>query len=320
MVQVPTVLGPVDSGALGAVLMHEHVFVLSPEFETNYPWHTGFEEQRDVDEASARLEELAAEGIDTIVDLTVVGLGRDVARIQRVNERTRLQIVVATGLYTFTELPIYLRSRSAQRDAADVMAELFVHDLEEGIADTGVRAGILKCATDRQGVTPDVEHVLRAVARAHRSTGAPISTHTHAPSRRGLEQQDVFASEGVDLTRVVIGHSGDTTDLDYLEAVLDRGSYLGMDRFGLEHILPFEERVATVVALCERGWASRLVLSHDTACCIDWLDPAHRRPPCYRHISKDVLPALRDAGVTDDDIEQMLVLNPRRIFEHPGPY
>src|ERR1700733_2329802 len=130
---VPTARGDVDTGALGAVLMHEHVFVLSPEFETNYPDDAGFDEDREVDEAVLRLEELVAGGIDTIVDLTVVGLGRDVRLIQRVNERTSLQIVVATGLYTFTELPLYIKVRSGRGDATDLMAELFIHDIAEGI-------------------------------------------------------------------------------------------------------------------------------------------------------------------------------------------
>ena len=125
------------------------------------------------------------------------------------------------------------------------MVEMFVRDITEGIAGTGVKAAILKCATDEPGLTPGVERVLRAVAVAHRATGVPISTHTHARTRRGLEQQRVFAEEGVDLGRVIIGHSGDTTDLDYLKELIAAGSYIGMDRFGLDNILGFEHRVDT---------------------------------------------------------------------------
>src|SRR5437773_5391757 len=100
------------------------------------------------------------------------------------------------------------------------MTDMFVRDIEHGIADTGVKAAILKCATDEPGVTPGVERVLRAVAQAHRATGVPISTHTHALTRVGLEQQRIFREEGVDLTRVVIGHSGDTSDVGYLEELI----------------------------------------------------------------------------------------------------
>src|SRR5205807_2920715 len=131
--------------------------------------------------------------------------------------------------------------------------EMFVRDIEQGIADTGVKAGILKCATDEDGLTPGVERILRAVAQAHRRTGVPISTHTHVATRRGLDQQRIFREEGVDLSRVIIGHSGDSTDLEYLEELLAAGSYLGLDRFGIDTITPFEQRIDTVVRLCERG-------------------------------------------------------------------
>jgi phosphotriesterase-related protein len=133
-----------------------------------------------------------------------------------------------------------------------------------------------------------------------------------------LEQQDVFESEGVDLSRVIIGHSGDTTDLGYLEEVIGRGSYIGMDRFGLDAMLPFEDRVATVAALCERGHADRMVLSHDAACFIDLIPKGTIESAMpnwnFLHISRDVVPALRGRGVTDAQVDQMLVENPRRIF------
>jgi phosphotriesterase-related protein len=136
------------------------------------------------------------------------------------------------------------------------MADAFVHDIEEGIQGTQVRAAVIKCATDAPGVTPGVEKVLRASARAHLRTGVPITTHTQASTKRGLEQQDIFAAEGVDLSRVIIGHSGDSEDLDYLTTLVDRGSYIGMDRFGLEGILSTEKRVAVIARLCEMGYAS----------------------------------------------------------------
>jgi phosphotriesterase-related protein len=200
-----------------------------------------------------------------------------------------------------------------------MMVDMFVKDIEQGIADTGVKAAILKCATDRQGVRPGVERVLRAVAQAHLRTGVPISTHTHAPTERGLEQQKILEDEGVDLSRVIIGHSGDTTDIAYLEKLIANGSYIGMDRFGIDVLLPFEDRVNTVAAMCERGYADRMVLSQDAACFNDWLPeaalPAVLPNWNYMHIHNDVLPALKQRGVSDRQIEIMLVDNPRRIFE-----
>ena len=252
----------------------------------------------------------------------MLGIGRNIARIQTVQAETDLQILVATGLYTFNEVPhvVHIRGLSYPGGAAALLTEMFVGDITDGIAGTGVRAAILKCATDEQGVTPDVELVLRSVARAQRATGVPISTHTHALTKRGLEQQDVFESEGVDLSRVVIGHSGDTTDLGYLEEIMRRGSFIGMDRFGIDPILSFDDRVATVATLCERGHADQMVLSHDAACFID-LSPnirTHLPNSHYLHISRDVLPALEKHGVSQEQIDQMLIANPRRIFDHPG--
>jgi phosphotriesterase-related protein len=198
------------------------------------------------------------------------------------------------------------------------MVDMFVRDITSGIADTGIKAGVIKCATDRPGVTPGVERVLRACARAHLETGCPITTHTNAETRRGLEQQAIFAEEGVDLGKVVIGHSGDSDDLDYLLELIDNGSYLGMDRFGIDHFLPTVERVAVVAELCRRGYADRMVLSHDASCYLDWIPgevpPAGMEHWNYLHISNDVLPALREAGVTEAQIDTMLVDNPRRFL------
>lgn len=323
--QVDTVRGPISATELGVTLMHEHVFVLSPEIIANYPEGWGEEDVRE-QQAVDKLNALKAAGVDTIVDLTVIGLGRYIPRIQRVAERTDLQIVVATGVYTYNDVPMYFHfsGPGTGMDGPEPMVEMFVRDITEGIAGTGVKAAILKCATDEPGLTPGVERVLRAVAVAHRATGVPISTHTHARTRRGLEQQRVFAEEGVDLGRVIIGHSGDTTDLDYLEELIAAGSYIGMDRFGLDNILSFEHRVDTVARMCERGHADKMVLAHDASCYIDWL-PAAALPIVlpnwhFQHIHDDVLPALRERGVTEEQITTMLVDNPRAIFTHGGAY
>ncbi len=325
MPNLNTARGAIDTTDLGVTLMHEHVFILSPDITANYPEVWGEEAKREAD-AIARLNELKSNGVDSIVDLTVIGMGRYIPRIARVAAATDINIVVATGVYTYNDVPMYFHftGPGGALGDAEPMVDMFVRDIERGIADTGVKAAILKCATDEPGVTPGVDRVLRAVAKAHRLTGVPISTHTHAATRRGLEQQRIFADEGVDLTRVVIGHSGDTTDLDYLEELIGNGSYIGMDRFGLDVLLPFEDRVNTVAAMCERGHADKMVLSHDAACFIDWLPeamvPVVLPNSHYLHIHHDVIPALKDRGVTDEQLTTMLVDNPRRIFENQGGY
>ncbi|WP_067811237.1 phosphotriesterase family protein [Actinomadura kijaniata] len=315
---IETVRGPVADA--GATLMHEHVFGLSPEILWNWPdIPEGWDPEERAREAAGRLDALKAAGIDTIVDLTVVGLGRHVPSVQRVAALTEINIVAATGLYTYDELPPYFGNRGPGTlfGGPDRLAEFFVRDITEGIGRTGVKAGMLKCATGRKGITPGVERVIRAVAAAHRETGVPITTHSESATRNGLDQQRLLAEEGVDPSRVVIGHAGDSTDLAYLEELIAGGSYLGMDRFGIE-FTSFADRVATVAALCERGHADRMVLSHDSYCFNDRFDPevVRRRHPNYHllHIPHDVLPALRAAGVTEEQIRQMLVDNPRRIL------
>ena len=325
MAPLNTARGALDPADLGVTLMHEHVFIMTTEITDNYPEAWGDGAQREAD-AVVRLNELKSRGVDTIVDLTVIGLGRYLPRIARIAEQTELNIVVATGLYTFNDLPMYFHylGPGAPLGGPELMVDMFVRDIEHGIADTGIKASMLKCATDEPGVTPGVERVLRAVAQAHRQTGVPISTHTHAASRRGLEQQRIFAEEGVDLTRVVIGHSGDTTDIAYLEELIAAGSYIGMDRFGVDAFLSTEDRVATVATMCERGHADRMVLSHDASCYFDALPEetlAVALPNWhYLHIHDDVIPALKERGVTDEQLTTMLVDNPRKIFSVQGGY
>jgi phosphotriesterase-related protein len=200
---------------------------------------------------------------------------------------------------------------------------MFVRDIEHGIADTGVRAGLLKCAVDHQGLTPGVERVLRAVATAHRRTGTPITVHTHPGSRQGTSAAEILRAEGVDPRRVVLGHSGDSTDIAYLSELADAGFLLGMDRFGIYLETSFEERAGTVVEMCRRGYAESMVLSHDAACYYDAVPPelAPMFPAWhYTHIHEEVLPYFRQEGVTDEQIETMLVVNPRRYFENTGAY
>lgn len=321
---VATVLGPVTADSLGATLMHEHLFVTSPEVRQNWP-APGWDEDEQIDSAVAKLAAVKEAGIDTIVDLTVFGLGRYVPRVVEVARRSEVNLVVATGAYVLHDLPVYFHFRGpgAPLGGPDLLRDYFVRDITEGIGDTGVRAGMLKCVTDVDGLTVDVERTLRSVARAHRDTGVPITTHTHAGTRRGLDQQRVFAEEGVDLSRVVIGHCGDTDDYEYLEELVAAGSYLGMDRFGLETV-PFDKRVEIVVEMCRRGHAGRMVLSHDTSCWSDMSDPEQRRAQHpnwhWLHISQDVVPALLARGVRQDEIDRMLLHNPRRILAHSGSY
>ncbi|WP_214414434.1 phosphotriesterase family protein [Sphaerisporangium fuscum] len=324
MSRIETVRGPVDSADLGVTLMHEHIFVLTTEMRENYPSEWGSEEER-VSDAVAKLQAAYDAGVRTIVDPTVAGLGRYIPRIQRVAERLPLNIVVATGLYTYNDLPFFFHHRGPAlndllgTELPDPMVEMFVGDIRDGIAGTGVRAGMLKCAIDRQGPTPGVERVMRAVAKAHLETGVPITVHTHPASRTGLEVKRVMCDEeGVEPGRIVLGHSGDTGDCDHLAELADAGFLLGMDRFGLYTEVPFEARAETLIEMARRGYAERMVLSQDASCYIDWIDPdvmAFLPQWHYTHLFEEVVPYVLERGVTRKQVDRMLVDVPRLFFE-----
>jgi phosphotriesterase-related protein len=290
--------------------MHEHVVTRSPGVQENWP-HL-WDRNSILDIAERKLADLHRRGIRSLVDLTTVDLGRDIDLIAAVARRTQVHIVVATGVW-------WMPQRYFSAHGVDAVADLFIRDISQGIANSGVKAAIIKCATDTAGVTPVIDNVLRASARAQKATGVPISTHTWAAGRTGELQQAIFAQEGVDLSRVIIGHSGDSEDLGYLRGLMERGSTIGMDRFGLENFLPTSKRVEVVAKLCAEGYAAKMVLSHDANCWTDMLSEEGKRKTRplwhYNHISDDILPALRKAGVSDDQIDQMLVHNPRAIFE-----
>jgi phosphotriesterase-related protein len=323
---VESVRGPVELSDLGQTLMHEHVFVMSTEHMQNYGSDWWDEEFR-VTDAVAKLNAMHAKGITTIVDPTVWGLGRYIPRIQRIAEQTPVNIIVAAGLYVYEELPQQYAYRGPGNliDIPEPMVTDFSRDITEGIAGTAVKAAFLKCALETPQPSPGVERIARAVARTHVETGAPITVHTSGPHQTGRTAVRIFREEGVDLTKVVIGHAGDSNDLDYLSELADTGATLGMDRFGLDLFNPTAERVKTIAALAARGYADRMVLSHDASCFIDYFGAAHDEARAaaapnwhFEHITDDVIPALLASGVTQAQVDTMMIENPVRYFSKAG--
>jgi phosphotriesterase-related protein len=316
---VSAVTGEVAADRLATTLIHEHLFVRSPDVDRALP-DPEWDEETAVERAIAGLERLHVLGVRTLVDLTVPGLGRDIAPVLRVAERSPVQIVVATGYYSDAALPPALRLHGPGLlvDRPDPLVELFVRDIEHGIEDTGVRAGIIKITSDAAGITPDLERVFQAAAIAHRQTGAPITTHSHAASGGGRHQQRMLVGLGVPADRIVIGHSCDTTDLAYLRDLADSGSVLGFDRFGMEHIHPDELRIRTLLSLLEAGYADRIVLSHDAAFYSRVTPPSWRAATTpnwhMEYLFTTVIPRLRTEGVDDRTLELMLVDTPRRLL------
>ena len=299
--------------------MHEHIFILSPELLGNYP-HPEWDPEIQIEQARARLNDLATRGITTIVDLTVMGLGRNVPLVQRVAAGTSVNVVVATGYYTKRDLPAYFVTHGPGRRVGgpEPLVRMFLGDIVDGIADTGVKAGAIKVSTDLAGITPDIERVLRAAAEVHGQTGVPIMTHSSVENHSGRAQQKFLMAADVDPARVVIGHCGDTTELDYLRELMDNGSTIGLDRFGMNSVLAEADRVETLVRLCQLGYSDRIVLSHDASVFSLNTEPSFRRTHTpewvFTTISDRILPRIRERGVSDDDITRMLVGNPARIL------
>jgi phosphotriesterase-related protein len=315
MPEVHTVQGPVDADELGLTLVHEHVRFRDEAVAAEWP--DRYDEQGELQAALDAVQEAKSRGVRTIVDPTAMFGGRDVGFMQRVAEDTGVRIVACTGIYSYDYLPHYFENRDV-----DVMAEHFVSDLQRGIQGTDIRAAFLKCAADAPGVTEHVEKIHRAVARASVQTGAPFMAHSMPAAGTGPRQVDIFESEGVDLARVQIAHCGDTDDVGYIEGLIERGVYVGLDRYGLEMFLPIEKRNATTAELLRRGYAQKLMISQDFCATIDWFPPEAAevfegqgaiRNWSMTLVFDEVVPALREQGVLDDDTHrEIFVENPRR--------
>jgi phosphotriesterase-related protein len=310
MPTVETVLGPIDDSALGFTLSHEHVLVAMGNDNRTYPWLFDWEKTRA--NAVRELSEAKAGGVDTIIDLTTPDLGRDVEFVRDVARAAGVNVVVATGIWR--DVP-----RSFWERSLDRIADIFVREIETGIGDTGIKAGVIKVANDAEGVTPEAERVLRGAARALKRTGCPISTHQWAPAEVGRGQIQIFRDEGAPMERICIGHSADTTDVEYLVSLLEAGVYLSMDRYpGAEGRPDWRQRNATVKELIDRGWAYRLMLGHDYA--PPPVSARHRdedgvaETTRYLFLSTEGLPALLEDGVSSETIDLMMREVPRRFL------
>jgi phosphotriesterase-related protein len=315
MPEVQTVQGAVDAEELGQVLVHEHLRFRDEAVANEWPGR--YDEQLELDAALVAVRAARERGVDTIVDPTAMFGGRDVSFMKRVADETGVRVIACTGIYSYDYLPHYFENRDV-----DVMADHFVEDIEVGVQGTGIRAAFLKCAADAAGVTDNVEKIHRAVARASVQTGAAIMAHSMPAIGTGPKQVDIFEEEGVDLDRVQIAHCGDTDDVGYIEGLIGRGVYVGLDRYGLEMFLPIDKRNETTAELLRRGHASRLMISQDFCASIDWFPPEAAeqfeasgaiRNWSMTLVFDEVVPALRDLDVMGDStFQEIFVENPRR--------
>jgi phosphotriesterase-related protein len=309
---VETTEGPVDAGELGRTLVHEHLISASEAVRYQFPhlYDLAAERERSLDALRAVKEC----GVETFVDPGCMDLARDAALSKELAAEVGVRMVLCTGVYGqhYTFLPHYFQSRDE-----DHLAAAFVHDIaeDEGIQGSGVKAAFIKCAADEPGITPDVEKVHRAAARASLQTGRPIMAHTRPASKTGLDQMRIFTDEGVEPRRIQLAHTGDTDDLDHIEELLGTGAWIGLDRFGIDLFLPDDRRMPTFVELVARGYSDRILLGCDAVANLDWFPPelvAQLAPEwTHTHLFDKILPAAREQGVTDDQVAVMLDENPK---------
>ena len=312
MAMINSVLGPLDTADLGFTLCHEHILETSAGIPQVYPELIDLEESATKAVADFRLA--YSEGVRTIVDVTTIDLGRDVRYLERVSRESGVQIICATGIWL--DIP-----RVFWNMTPDALAPLFIREIQEGIEGTGIKAGIIKVASAAGNVTPEERIILQAAARAQIATGVPITTHSLL-ERVGEPQVRILEEEGVDLNRVCVGHSDGTHEMDYLLGLLEKGAWLGLDYFRLSmnssEKLTWEERAVTTQKLIDAGFGHKIMLSHDwsiTAPTFVMPGIPRGNPDGYLFISRKVLPRLREMGISEDTVNQIMVENPRRFFE-----
>lgn len=316
-----TVCGPVSSDKMGVTLMHEHI-------QYGYAgWYAHTNKAYDKENASAialkAMADIKSCGANTYVDATPADSGRDPVFYKSISEKSGVNIVCSTGLYTDGQggSP-YFKFQSILNDGVDMLTELFVNEIEAGIADTGIKAGVIKVATGYNTITDYEKMILQAAGRTQKKTGVPILTHTEAGTM-GVEQADILLAEGANPKQIAIGHAGGSADLKYHAAILDKGVKLAFDRLGLDAELwkagPDRFRKGSIVALVSMGYANQLILSHDVV--LNWLGAAVTLPQEIAgnwyptHIFKNIIPAFKNAGITEEHINTIMLENPKNMFE-----
>lgn len=303
---VQTVLGPIEASELGFTLTHEHI--VPADYEAPGSRKTFSSRALSVADAVDKLKAARDAGVNTVVDLSPSEAGRDVRFAEEVSRKSGMQIVVCTGQRLY---PPELKDRTTEQ-----LTDLFIKEIEQGIDDTDIKAGVIKAATVSDSLTVFEERVLRAAARASKATGVPIETHSNSRLRGGIKQAEVFEAEGVSPARVSIGHSDDTDDMDYLIGLAKRGYTLGMDHafWGMApgSTLSWQTRVESVKRLIDAGFVDNIFFSND------WVHGDVERegvnPDGMLFTIRKTIPYLMQLGVSEQQIQVITIDNPRRFF------
>ncbi|MGK2850139.1 MAG: phosphotriesterase family protein [Candidatus Limnocylindrales bacterium] len=341
MTRVVTVTGPVASTELGTCLSHEHILN-----DVTSWWHrteslgldpdefarkkVGLDDVWDLrhdpfgnldncrlDDLEVAIEEVArfaALGGRTIIEATGLSIGRDLAGLRTVSQRSGVQIVAGTGFYLEASQPAEIASSTVDR-----LAELILADIRDG--QDGVRPGIIGEIGVSDRFTDAEQRSLRAACLAQRETGLPMQVHLPAWFRLGHDVLDLVEGMGVAPCAVVLCHMNPSgPDPAYQRRLMDRGAWVQYDMVGAElfyadqgvQCTSDEQDAANIAALVRGGFGGRLLISSDI-----FLKSLLRRygGPGYGHVLQYFVPRLERHGLNADEVEQLLVRNPRYLFE-----
>jgi phosphotriesterase-related protein len=304
---IQTVTGRVEPDQLGVTLMHEHIYIQMWHIRGRNDYAGQFEDE---DVLRSELRAYRELGGRTVVDCTVNGIGRQPEKLRQLSEQTGLHFVMGCGWY---REPYYPPEDNVDRRSVNELADQIIAEIRNGVAGTGIRPGIIgEVGTDKWWVSSQEERVHRAAARAQKATGLAITTHSIGKPV-GVLELDIFEEEGVDPSRVVIGHCDlpHSLFLDYHLEILRRGAYVQFDTFGAKPPEIEEHALKIFLELLSRGYENRLVLSQDV-CKVQHLSAFGGNG--FSHVLKSVVPRLDQAGVSQETVHIMLVENPLRIL------
>jgi len=306
---VRTVLGDVDQSGFGVTLVHEHLVVDWGEL-TGKP-KLRFEYQPTVEQIAAKLRAAAGDGLGALADCTPIGAGRYADVMVDVSRRSGVAVVGATGFFHEGWTPMHPLAKALDVDA---LTDLYIREITEGMGATTVRAGIIKCATGEGSIPPAEEKLLRATARAHRATGAPIVAHTTDSLEK--EQLDVFESEGVDPGRVCLSHvGGGESWQERLVGALRRGANVSVDMITYD-FAPDDQRIDVAKVVLDGGFIGQLMLAHDALVVQSGPETMFGIGPSdFGYVPRVFAPKLQAAaGLTHAEIRTILVDNPKRFL------
>jgi phosphotriesterase-related protein len=308
---VRTVLGDIAPAELGVTYAHEHLLTLPGEHLAK-----GSDDMTldDIERSAEECRLFARAGGRAVVELSCPEYGRDAAGLAEISRRSHVHVVAATGhiMEGYWGGVLDVGAISDEELRAEMR-----RDLTEGFPEApGVRAGVIKVGTSRDGATKDEERVLHAAAEVQRETGAPITTHTTAGTAP-LEQVRIFREAGADLEHVIIGHQDRRLVWEDHLAVVEAGCSIGYDCISKEQYERDSDRIDFIKRLIAAGYGDRIVLSGDIAR-RSYLT-SYGGGPGFTYILWRFVPWLWQEGVSRKDTDRMLVHNPARLFSfHNG--